>query len=175
MLHEVNTSPLKDLSILVIDEPDILDTITEILDMCIIHQTSDHETALQYLLGYKYDFVILDVNLLNGLELLKISVSQGFPTVVFTAHELTLDILKKSIQLGAIFFFPKERMSELKEFLEKNVIYNWKSNCLSLLDRLSMYFNKHFGQDWREKDKFFMERQKSIAEIKKQQGPFKLN
>jgi hypothetical protein len=167
MLHEENPSPLKNLSILIIDEPDIIDTITEMLDMCIIHQSSDHETALQYLLGYKYDFVMLDVNLLNGLELLKISVSQGFPTVVFTAQELTLDILKKSIQLGTVFFFPKERVSELKEFLEENVISNWKSNSLSLLDRLSIYFNKHFGQEWMEKDKFFVERQKRIKEIKK--------
>jgi CheY-like chemotaxis protein len=156
-------SPLKGLAVLAVDgDPDILDTIGDELEMCLIHKASDYETALQYLLGYKYDVVILDVMGVNGFELLRVSVSQGFPTVMFTAYELTIDDLKKSIQLGAVFFLPKEKLSELREFLEKLVMDNWKSNWLGLFDRLGIYFNKHFGADWKEKDKFFKELQESF-------------
>ena len=46
-------SPLKDKVILVVDdEPDVLDTVEEELDMCLIHKAKDYDTALQYLLSY---------------------------------------------------------------------------------------------------------------------------
>ena len=55
-------SPLKDKVILVVDdEPDILESIEEQLEMCLIHKTTDYDTALQYLRSYTYDIVILDV------------------------------------------------------------------------------------------------------------------
>ena len=48
-------SPLKDKVVLVVDdEPDILETIEDQLDMCIIHKASDYDTALQYLLSYRH-------------------------------------------------------------------------------------------------------------------------
>jgi CheY-like chemotaxis protein len=160
-------SPLKDLTILVVDdEPDMLDAVGDELEMCLVHKASDYETALQYLLGYKYDIVILDVMGVNGFELLRISVSQGFPTVIFTAYALTIDALKKSIQLGAVFFLPKDKLPELKDFLEKLVRDRWKSNWMGFFDRLGLYFNKHFGPDWKEKDKFFQEFEESFMQGK---------
>jgi len=163
-------SPLKDLTILVVDdEPDILDAVGDELEMCLVHKASDYETALQYLLGYKYDVVILDVMGVNGFELLRVSVSQGFPTVMFTAYALTIDALKKSIQLGAVFFLPKDKLPELKDFLEKFVLDRWKSNWMGFFDRLGVYFNKHFGPAWKEKDKFFHEFEESFMEAKKEE------
>jgi CheY-like chemotaxis protein len=160
-------SPLKDLTILVVDdEPDMLDAVGDELEKCLVHKASDYETALQYLLGYKYDIVILDVMGVNGFELLRISVSQGFPTVIFTAYALTIDALKKSIQLGAVFFLPKDKLPELKDFLEKLVRDRWKSNWMGFFDRLGLYFNKHFGPDWKEKDKFFQEFEESFMQGK---------
>ena len=54
-------SPLKDKIILVVDdEPDVLETVGEELDMSLIHKAGDYDTALQYLLSYTYDIVILD-------------------------------------------------------------------------------------------------------------------
>jgi CheY-like chemotaxis protein len=168
MYHE--DSPLKDLTILVVDDdPDILDAVGDELEMCLVHKASDYETALQYLLGYKYDVVILDVMGVNGFELLRISVSKGFPAVMFSAYALTMDALKKSIQLGAVFFLPKEKLPELKDFLENLVLDNWKSNWFGLFDRLSLYFNKHFGPEWKEKDRFFQEVQESLINSKKKE------
>ena len=72
-------SPLKDKMVLVVDdEPDILESVEEELEMCIVHKAGDYETALQYLLSYTYDIVILDIMGVNGFELLQQSVARGF-------------------------------------------------------------------------------------------------
>ena len=157
-------SPLKDKVILVVDdEPDVLETVGEELDMALLHKAGDYDTALQYLLSYTYDVVILDIMGVNGFELLKNAVSRGFPAVMLTAHAVTTDALKKSIKLGAVSFLPKEKMSELKEFLEDVVLNGGKSIWIKLFDRLGAYFNKRFGPDWKEKDKFFKEFEESLT------------
>lgn len=158
-------SPLKDLTVLLVDdEPDILDALEDELDMCLVHKASDYESALQYLLGYKYDIVILDVMKVNGFELLRVSVSQGFPTVIFTAYDLTVDALKKSIQLGAVFFLSKDKLPEMKDFLEKLIRDKWKCDRIGFFDRLGLYFTKHFGPDWNEKDRFFQEFEETFTQ-----------
>ena len=111
-------SPLKDKFILVVDdEPDVLETVEEELDMCMIRKATDYETAMQYLAGYTFDIVILDIMGVNGFELLKDAVSRGFPAVMLTAHALSPESLKKSIKLGAVSFLPKEKIPELRSFL----------------------------------------------------------
>jgi CheY-like chemotaxis protein len=156
-------SPLKDKVILVVDdEPDVLETVEEELDMCLVHKAQDYDTALQYLLSYTYDVVVLDIMGVNGFELLKNSVSRGFPTVMLTAHALTPDALKKSIKLGAVTFLPKEKMVELRDFLEDVVTNGHKPVWIKFFDRFGDYFNKRFGPDWKEKDKFFKEFEESL-------------
>ena len=101
-------SILKDKTVLIVDdEPDILDTIEDELDMCIVHKAKNFEEGRQFILSYTYDIVILDIMGVNGFDLLKIAVSRGFPTVMLTAHAVTPDALKKSIRLGALSFLPK--------------------------------------------------------------------
>jgi CheY-like chemotaxis protein len=158
-----NNSVLKDKVILVVDdEPDILDTVAEELNMSIVHKAKDYDTALQYLLSYTYDAVILDIMGVNGFELLKASVERGFPTLMLTAHAVTPDALKKSIKLGAVSFLPKERMPDLVEFLEDVVIDGGKPLWIRFFDNLGDYFNKRFGPDWKEKDKFFKDFEDSL-------------
>jgi CheY-like chemotaxis protein len=158
-------SPLKDKVVLVVDdEPDVIETVEEELDMCLIHKAADYDTALQYLLSYTYDIVILDIMGVNGFELLKNAVSRGFPTVMLTAHALSPESLKKSIKLGAISFLPKEKISELTTFLEDVVTDGGKPVWQKLFDRLGGYFNKRFGPDWKEKDKFFKEFEEELKE-----------
>ena len=166
-------SPLKEKVILVVDdEPDVLETVEEELSMCLVHKASDYETALQYLLSYTYDVVILDIMGVDGFQLLKNSVSRGFPTVMLTAHALTPEALKKSIKLGAVFFLPKEKMSALQGFLEDILTNGHKSIWLKFFDRLGAYFNKRFGPDWKEKDKFFKEFEESLRKSE-EEVPFR--
>ncbi|MBE9542852.1 MAG: response regulator, partial [Proteobacteria bacterium] len=144
---------LKDKAILVVDdEPDILDSIAEQLDMCRIYRAKDYEIALQLLAALKFDIVILDVMGVRGFELLKKSVSKGFPTVMLTAHAMTPEALKESIQLGAVSFLPKEMMAELDTYLTDVVTGSKKVVWKNLLDKLGDYFERQFGADWKEKD-----------------------
>ena len=147
---------LQDKTILIVDdEPDVLDTIAELLDMCRIHKARDYDTALQLLASYTFDIVILDIMGVNGFELLKNSVSRGFPAVMLTAHALTPEALKKSIKLGAVSFLPKEKMPEIESYLEEVVLGGGKSVWEKLFDKLGSFFNQRFGPDWKERDAFF--------------------
>jgi DNA-binding NtrC family response regulator len=152
------SSLLKDKIILVVDdETDVLDTVEELLDMCLVTKAGDYETARQYLISYTYDIVILDIMGVNGFELLKTSVKRGFPTVMLTAYALTPEALEKSIKLGAVSFLPKEKMVELEDFLEDVVLQKGKPVWKKLFDKLGTFFNKRFGADWKERNKFFVE------------------
>ncbi|MEJ2725407.1 MAG: response regulator [Deltaproteobacteria bacterium] len=156
-------SPLKDKVVLAVDdEPDVLETVEEELDMCIVHKAQDYDTALQYLLSYTYDVVILDIMGVNGFELLKTAVARGFPAVMLTAHAVTPEALKKSIKLGALSFLPKERISDLEEFLQEVVLGTGKPLWIKFFDKFGSYFNKRFGPDWKERDKFFKEFEESL-------------
>ncbi len=158
-------SALKDKVVLVVDdEPDVLETVEEELDMCLVHKATDYDTALQYLLSYTYDIVILDIMGVNGFELLKTAVSRGFPTVMLTAHALSPESLKKSIKLGAVSFLPKEKITDLTAFLEDVVLGEGKPVWEKLFDKLGNYFSKRFGPDWKEKDRFFQEFEAKLKE-----------
>jgi DNA-binding response OmpR family regulator len=62
------------LILVVDDEPDVLDIVAEVLDMCIVHKAKDYDTAMEYLLMYVYDIVVLDIMGVKGFELLRVSV-----------------------------------------------------------------------------------------------------
>jgi DNA-binding NtrC family response regulator len=161
-------SLLQDKLVLVVDdERDVLDAVAEMLEMCTVHKVADYETALQYLLSYTYDIVVLDIMGVNGFDLLKVAVKRGFPTVMLTAHALTPDSLKKSIRLGAVSFLPKERMGDLVEHLEDVVLEGGKPAWQKLFDKLGDLFNKRFGPGWKEKDRFFKEFEE---ELRKSEG-----
>ena len=154
---------LKDKVILVVDdELDIVDTVKEVLDMCTVQTAQDYDTAIQYLLSYTFDIVILDIMGVEGFELLKTSVERGFPTVMLTAHALTPEALKKSIKLGAVSFLPKEKMPELEDFLADVVLGGGKPVWQKLFDRLGSSFNRIFGPDWKQKDAFFEEFEEAL-------------
>lgn len=155
---------LKDKVILVVDdEPDVLEAIADELDMCIIHKAQDYNTAIQFLTMYTYDVVILDIMGVNGFELLKKSVERGFPALMLTAHALTPEALKKSIKLGAVSFLPKEKIADLRYFLEHVVLEEGKPIWSKLFNRFGEFFNQRFGPDWKEKDKFLKEFEEAIT------------
>ena len=156
-------SPLEDKIILVVDdEPDVLETVGEILDMCLLYKAKSYEEGMEYLKGYTIDIAILDIMGVNGFELLKRSVDKGIPTVMLTAHALTPEALKKSMKLGAVTFLPKEKLSDLKEFLEDVVLGGGKAIWVKFFDRLGAYFERSFGPDWKEKDAFFGEFEEAV-------------
>jgi len=158
---------LKDKVVLVVDdEPDVLDTVADILDTCMVTKAGDYDTARQYLMSYSYDIVILDIMGVNGFELLKISVKRGFPTVMLTAYALSPQALEKSIKLGAVSFLPKEKMSQLDGFLADVVLGGNKPIWGKLFTKLEDLFNKRFGPDWMQRNRFFVEFEETMRKQK---------
>ena len=143
---------LKDKKVLVVDdEPDMLETVADMLDTSQVHKAVDYDTALQSLKKDTYDIVVLDIMGVNGFELLKISVERGFPTVMLTAHSLTSDALAKSTDLGAAGFIPKEKITKLKEFLEIVLLEGGRAAWKEIVDQFEPLFNKKFGLDWKKR------------------------
>ena len=158
---------LQDKVVLVVDdEVDVTDTVAEVLDVCFVRTANDYDTARQYLMSYTFDIVILDIMGVNGFELLKLSVKRGFPTVMLTAYALTPEALEKSIRLGAVSFLPKEKMSELDDFLADVVLKNGQPVWGKIFDKLGGFFSKRFGPDWQERNKFFEEFEQSLRQQK---------
>lgn len=158
---------LKDKLVLVVDdEVDVTDTVEEILGSCFVSKANDYDTASQYLMSYTFDIVVLDIMGVNGFELLKQSVKRGFPTIMLTAYALTPEALEKSIKLGAVSFLPKEKMSELDVFIADVVHKGGQPAWGHLFDKLGGFFNRHFGPDWKQRNQFFKEFEKSLQEVK---------
>lgn len=156
---------LKDKIVLVVDdEVDVTDTVEEVLDTCLVRKANDYDSARQMLLSYTFDVVILDIMGVNGFELLKLSVSRGFPTVMLTAYALSPESLEKSIKLGAVSFLPKEKMQELDEFIADVVLKGGQPAWLKLFDKLGTYFDKRFGPDWRQRNRFLEDFEKSLRQ-----------
>lgn len=155
----MNMSPaLKDKVILIVDdEADVLDSIEEMLNECLIHRAQNFSTAQQYLMSYTYDIVILDIMGVDGFELLKISTQKGFPTVMLTAYAMTLEALEKSMKLGAVAFLPKEKMADLEGFLVDVVLGEGKPIWEKLFNKLNTYFSRRFGPGWKKRNQYFAE------------------
>lgn len=155
LFRDVTSDGLKDKKILVVDdEPDMLETVAEMLETSQVDKAADYDNALQALKKGTYDIVILDIMGVDGFELLKISVQQGFPTVMLTAHALTSDALAKSTDLGAAGFIPKEKITKLKEFLEIVLLDGGKAAWKEIIDQFEPLFNKTFGLDWKKRIDF---------------------
>ena len=159
---------LKDKIVLTVDdEVDVTDTVAEVLDMCLIRKAHDYDTAKQLLMSYTFDIVILDIMGVNGFDLLKLSVKRGFPTVMLTAYALTPEALQKSIKLGAVSFLPKEKMSDLDKFIADVVLKSGRPVWGKLFDRLGNFFDKRFGPDWKQRNQFFEDFEKTLKEDRK--------
>ncbi len=146
VVRSVSDNILRGRNILVVDdEPDILETIEETLDMCIIHKAVDHDSALEYINKNMYDIAILDIMGVGGFDLLEKTTSKGIPSVMLTAHAMTSESLSKAAKLGAVSFLPKEKIMELQSFLEDIIRGSGKPVWKKLFGRLAPYFRKRFG------------------------------
>lgn len=148
----------KDKLILAVDdEEDVLDTIREALPESgpTLHTATTFEQGRELLASYSYDLVILDIMGVRGFELLKIATIRQLPAVMLTAHALNPEALKKSIELGARAYFPKDILSSLVPFLEDVMRLSYQSMWTRALDHLGTLFNEKFGSDWRKSEETF--------------------
>jgi DNA-binding NtrC family response regulator len=149
---------LKDKRILIVDdEPDILETLKELLDMCIIDTAPNFETARKFLKRDSYDAAILDIMGVKGYDLLELSGEKGIPALMLTAHALSAENLVKSIKGGACAYLPKDKMADIGDYLAEVIQANEKKMGRSRkwLDRLKPVFDRKFGPDWKAQHKEF--------------------
>jgi len=134
--------------LIVDDEPDILDILEEeILGSCpdtTIDKATNYETAAELLKSKNYDLVVLDIMGVRGFDLLEIAVAQKRKVAMLTAHALNLEALKKSHDLGAMAYLPKEKLGEIVPFLEDVLQYEYKSGWDRLIEKLGAYYTKKF-------------------------------
>jgi CheY-like chemotaxis protein len=142
------------------DEPDVLETLEEQLEEfegMVFDKAMDYETGYHLLRSWTYDLVILDIMGVRGFDLLNAAVHLGFPTVMLTAHALSVKALRTSIELGARAYIPKEKMSEIVPFLEDLLTLGHPSGWRRLFQRLGEFFNASFGPQWQKDEKTFWE------------------
>ncbi len=141
------------------DEPDVLEIlkedITEVCGGCILHQASTYESALDHLRSYTYDLVVLDIMGVRGFDLLQEAVVRGFPIAMLTAHALSPEAIKRSIEMGARAYLPKEKLSEIVPFLEDVLRYESAPGWKRLFEKLGGFFNTRFGAGWQKADESF--------------------
>ncbi len=137
------------------DEPDVLtvleEEISESCSKCTIDKATSYDKAAELLKSNDYDVVILDIMGVRGFDLLDMAVKRNFRVAMLTAHALSPEALKKSHDLGARAYLPKDKLGEIVPFLEDILQYEYKSGWKRLLEKLENYFNDQFEPDWKRK------------------------
>jgi len=145
--------------LIVDDEPDVLESLEELLPMCYVEKAFSFGEARELLETQHFDIAILDIMGVDGYKLLEIANKREVIAVMLTAHALSVESTVKSFKEGAASYVPKEEMSDISTYLNdileakakgKNVWWRW-------LDRFGDFYDKKFGMGWKNRDKEFWE------------------
>ena len=139
------------------DEPDVLETLEELLDMCRVDRAASFQEAVNLLRNRSYDAVILDVMGVRGYDLLKITRQLDIPAIMLTAHALTPGSLKKSMEQGADAYVPKDKMVDIALFVSDVLTarHQGKKAHATWFSLLRPVFDRLFGQGWQKQDPDF--------------------
>lgn len=141
------------------DEPDVLNVleeeIMEACPACKFDKAITYEAAVRMMKSNKYDLVILDIMGVRGFELLDAAVKRKLPVAMLTAHALTPEALKRSIEMMARVYLPKEKMGEIVPFLEYVLKYEYLDGWKTLFRKLRGFFDERWGKDWQKADASF--------------------
>jgi len=157
----MSNSSLENKKILIVDdEPDVLDSLEELLDMCQIVRAETYEEANNLLKSQTFDIAVLDIMGVDGYELLKTAKKKNVVTVMLTAHALSPENIKKSYLGGACSYIPKEEMINIESFLGDVLTAQkeGKNPWTSWYTRLSSFCEEKFGPDWDKDEKEFWEK-----------------
>ena len=73
------------------------------------------------------------------------------PTIHLTAHALNPEALKRSFELKARAYLPKDKLGEVAPFLEDVLKCEYLPGWKRLLEKLAVIFDSKFEADWRTK------------------------
>ena len=142
--------------LIVDDEPDVLDTLADLLAECRITRATTFEQAKELLGKQYFDMAILDIMGVNGYALLDLCTEKDVIGVMLTAYAMTPEDIKRSYENGAASFVPKEKIADITTYLSD--IYEARQKGKSLwwrwVDRMADYCERKFGPDWQKKHGF---------------------
>ena len=147
--------------LIVDDERDVLDVLTELLRTCMVDRAFSFEEAKELLESKYYDIAVLDIMGVKGFELLEIADRRNIPALMLTAHALNKESLKKSAEQGASYYVPKDEIGNIDVFVADVIEARDKKKnpWLRWYERLGNFFDKKFsGPNWREEHKEFWEK-----------------
>ena len=137
------------------DEPDVLEVLEEeIMDAspdCTFETATTFEAAVQLLETSVYDVVILDIMGVRGFDLLDVAVKKNLRVAMLTAHALSPDALKRSYEMKARAYLPKDKLGEIVPFLEDILQYDYETGWKRLSKKLYVFFTDRFETDWEKK------------------------
>ena len=146
--------------LIVDDEPDVLESLEELLPMCYVEKAFSFGEARGLLETQHFDIAILDIMGVEGYKLLKIAIEKRIIPVMLTAHAFSPEETIRSYKGGAALYVPKEEMDQITTFL--NDVLEAKQKGKSLwwrwLNRFASLYDKKFGPNWRDSDKEFWEK-----------------
>jgi CheY-like chemotaxis protein len=139
------------------DEPDILAVLKEEIEShcsdCIVDMAANYDEAVKSLESKDHDLVVLDIMGVRGFDLLEIAVKKNLKVVMLTAHALSPENLKRSYDMGARAYLPKQKLGEIVPFLEDALRYEFEPGWKRLLGALREVFNELLGRDWEKWEK----------------------
>jgi DNA-binding response OmpR family regulator len=143
--------------LIVDDEPDVLETLAELLNMCDVVKAFSFEEAETAMNEGSFDIVVLDIMGVRGYQLLDIAREKGLTAVMLTAHALSVEDTKKSYLKGAAYYIPKDEMANIVTFLNDvlDARKKGKSTWRRWMERLEWYYDNRFGPGWQHSDKEF--------------------
>jgi DNA-binding NtrC family response regulator len=146
--------------LIVDDEPDVLDTLEDLLPMCQVTKASTFEQAKQFLETDWFDIAILDIMGVNGYELLALTQKKNVISVMLTARALSPEDVKKSYIEGASFYIPKEEMAQIDGYLEEvlDALAKGQNPWNRWIEKMAGFCEKTFGVRWQEKDPGFWDK-----------------
>jgi CheY-like chemotaxis protein len=137
------------------DEPDVLaileDEILGAAPKCKFEKVTSYEEAVKKLKSETYDVVILDIMGVRGFDLLELAVNRNLRVAMLTAHALSPEALKRSFEMKARAYLPKEKLGEVVPFLEDVLKYEYLPGWKRLLEKLKGFFDSKFESDWEKK------------------------
>jgi DNA-binding NtrC family response regulator len=143
--------------LIVDDEPDVLDTLEELLSMGKVKKCTTFEEAKTLLETEKFDIAVLDIMGVDGYELLKLANRKKVLSVMLTAHALSPENTVKSFKEGAALYVPKDKIADIVTYLEDvlEAKDKGKSTWWRWIDRFAAYYDEKFEKDWQYRDKNF--------------------
>ncbi len=153
------------------DEVDVLTVLEEEIKdacpKCKFEKATTYDAAIKKINNGAYDIVVLDIMGVRGFELLEAAVKKNFKVAMLTAHALSSETLKRSHEMGARAYLPKEKLGEIVPFLEDVLNYEFEAGWRSLFEKLHTFFTEKFESDWEKKTGLLWREWGKIADSKK--------